>query len=68
MVKAASNEELSEAFGSHLEQTKGQVERLERAFEALDVKPKSEACVAMKGLILRSYLTRRTAFRTGSTN
>jgi ferritin-like metal-binding protein YciE len=51
MVKAASNEELSEAFGSHLEQTKGQVERLERAFEALDVKPKSKACVAMKGLI-----------------
>src|SRR6476646_10824125 len=29
MAKAASNEELSEAFGSHLEQTKGQVERLE---------------------------------------
>jgi len=51
MVKAASNEELSEAFGSHLEQTKGQVERLERAFEALDVKPKNKACAAMKGLI-----------------
>jgi len=51
MVKAASNEDLSEAFESHLEQTKGHVERLERAFEALDVKPKSKACAAMKGLI-----------------
>jgi ferritin-like metal-binding protein YciE len=51
MVKAASNEELSEAFGSHLEETKGQVERLERAFEALDIRPKSRPCVAMKGLI-----------------
>ncbi len=51
MVKAASNEELSQAFAGHLEQTKGQVERLERAFEALDVKPKSKACAAMKGLI-----------------
>jgi len=27
------------------------VERLERAFEAMDVKPKSKPCVAMKGLI-----------------
>jgi ferritin-like metal-binding protein YciE len=56
MVKAASNEDLSEAFGSHLEQTKGQVEHLELAFEALDAKPKSNACVAMKGLIEKGVL------------
>ena len=51
MVKAASSEELSEAFGSHLEQTKGHVERLERAFQMLDQKPKSKSCAGMKGLI-----------------
>src|ERR1700729_105783 len=51
MVKAATSDELSEAFGSHLEQTKGHVERLERAFQLLDQKPKSKSCAAMKGLI-----------------
>jgi ferritin-like metal-binding protein YciE len=40
MVKAASSEELSEALGNHLEETKGQVER-----------PKVKSCAAMKGLI-----------------
>jgi ferritin-like metal-binding protein YciE len=51
MVKAAVSEELSEAFESHLEQTRGHVERLERAFQILDEKPKAIPCVAMKGLI-----------------
>ena len=51
MVKAASSEELSEAFGNHLEQTKGHVERMERAFEMLEQKPKAKSCAAMKGLI-----------------
>jgi len=51
MVKAASNEELSQAFENHLEQTKGHVERLERAFQLLEQKPKGKACAAMKGLI-----------------
>jgi ferritin-like metal-binding protein YciE len=51
MVKAASSEELSQAFGNHLEQTKGHVERMERAFEMLKQKPKSKSCAAMKGLI-----------------
>jgi ferritin-like metal-binding protein YciE len=51
MVKAASSEELSEAFAGHLEQTKGHVQRLEQAFQMLDQKPKSKACAAMKGLI-----------------
>lgn len=51
MVKAAASEELSEAFENHLEQTRGHVERLERAFQSLDMKPKSKPCAAMKGLI-----------------
>jgi len=51
MVKAASSEELSQAFAGHLEQTKGHVQRLEQAFQLLEQKPKSKACAAMKGLI-----------------
>jgi len=51
MVKAATSEDLSEAFENHLQQTRGHVERLERAFQMLDQKPKGKTCAAMKGLI-----------------
>ena len=51
MAKAASSEELKEAFEQHLEQTKGHVKRLEQVFEELDEKPKGKTCRAMKGLI-----------------
>src|SRR5437773_5716653 len=51
MAKAASSEELKEAFEKHLEQTKGHVERLEQVFEGLREKPKGKTCRAMKGLI-----------------
>ncbi len=51
MAKAASSDELKEAFEKHLEQTKGHVERLEEAFEEINEKPKGKTCQAMKGLI-----------------
>jgi len=51
MAKAASSEELKDAFEKHLEQTKGHVERLEQVFEGLGEKPKGKTCRAMKGLI-----------------
>lgn len=51
MVKASSNQELSEAFENHLEETRGHVQRLEQAFELMGEKPKSKPCAAMKGLI-----------------
>ena len=51
MAKAASSEELKEAFEQHLEQTKSHVKRLEQVFEELDEKPKGKTCRAMKGLI-----------------
>ena len=51
MAKAASSEELKEAFEKHLEQTKTHVERLEEVFEDLDEKPTGKTCRAMKGLI-----------------
>ena len=51
MAKGASSEELKEAFEKHLEQTKGQVQRLEEVFDEIDEKPKGKTCQAMKGLI-----------------
>jgi ferritin-like metal-binding protein YciE len=51
MAKAANAPELSEAFEEHLEETKGQVERLERIFEGLEGSPKGKKCVGMEGLI-----------------
>ncbi len=57
MAKAASNEELKEAFESHLEETKGHVERLEQAFQLLEEKAKSKPCEAMKGLISEGQQT-----------
>ena len=51
LAKASSNEELTEAFESHLKETRGHVERLEKAFELLGEKAKGKPCKAMKGLI-----------------
>jgi ferritin-like metal-binding protein YciE len=51
MAKAASSTELQEALNEHLEVTRGQVQRLEQAFEALGTKAKGKTCAGMKGLI-----------------
>jgi len=51
MAKAASSPELAEAFTDHLEETKGQIERLEKIFKKLDASPKGKKCKAMEGLI-----------------
>ena len=51
MAKAASNESLKTAFKDHLEETKGQVERLDQIFEQLEEKPKRKKCKAMEGLL-----------------
>jgi len=51
MVKAASHPELQAAFEEHLEQTEGQVERLDQAFKLLGVPAKGQKCEGMAGLI-----------------
>lgn len=51
MAKAASNEELKEGILTHLEETKGHVERIEQAFSKLGVPARGKTCEAMKGLI-----------------
>jgi len=51
MARASSNEQLKEAFTQHLEETRGQVERLEQVFELLDTRTRGKPCHAMEGLI-----------------
>src|SRR5689334_6488528 len=51
MAKGASSDELREALETHLDETKGHVERLEQIFEGLDESPKGKTCKAMKGLV-----------------
>ena len=51
MAKAASDGSLKEAFQNHLEETKGHVERLEKAAKLLTASPKGKTCKAMKGLV-----------------
>jgi ferritin-like metal-binding protein YciE len=51
LAKAAEDEDLKQAFTSHLEQTRGQVDRLKKVFEILDERPTGKHCNGMEGLI-----------------
>ncbi|MCL6261076.1 ferritin-like domain-containing protein [Aquiflexum sp. TKW24L] len=51
MTKNATSEELIEALTSHLEETKGQITRLEEVFALIKVKAEAKKCDAMEGLI-----------------
>ena len=51
MAKASTSDELRSGFESHLEQTKGHVQRLEEIFDALDEKPTGKKCPGMQGLV-----------------
>jgi ferritin-like metal-binding protein YciE len=51
LAKAASSPELRDAFESHLEETRGHVERLEQVFSHLGEKPKGKHCDGIAGII-----------------
>ena len=51
VVKSANSDELKEAFESHLQETEGQVERLEQVFETLGKAARGKKCAAMEGLV-----------------
>ncbi len=51
MAKKATNEDLAAAFESHMKETEGQMERLDKAFKAMDESPKRHKCKAMEGII-----------------
>ena len=52
LARAASSEQLSAAFKAHLEETQGQIERIDQIVEQEPaIKIKRMKCVAMEGLI-----------------
>jgi ferritin-like metal-binding protein YciE len=51
MAKAATHEDLREAFESHLEETREHVARLEEIFSAMGEKVRAKNCPGMAGII-----------------
>src|SRR5215208_2305895 len=51
LAKAASSPELRAAFEEHLEETRGQIERLEQVFASLEEKARGKHCEGIAGII-----------------
>jgi ferritin-like metal-binding protein YciE len=51
MAKAASSPGLRKAFETHLEETRGQIDRLEQVFARLDEKVRGKHCDGIAGII-----------------
>ena len=51
MQKAATSEELQNAFADHLAVTEEQVNRLEEVFEMMGETPRAKKCEAMEGIV-----------------
>ena len=51
MSKAATSQELANAFQEHLAQTEVQIERIEQVFEILEMTARAKKCEAMEGLV-----------------
>lgn len=51
MQKAATTEELEDAFAEHLKQTERHVKRLEKVFRVIGKNPEGKKCEAMDGLL-----------------
>jgi ferritin-like metal-binding protein YciE len=51
LAKAASNEELAQGFLDHLEETEGQIERIEQIVDREGLRLERMKCKAMEGLI-----------------
>ncbi|MGN6163721.1 MAG: YciE/YciF ferroxidase family protein [Flavisolibacter sp.] len=51
MKKAATSDELANAFEQHLTVTQGHIERVEQVFEMLDMAARAKKCEAMDGLV-----------------
>ena len=51
MAKAVNSDQLRTAFEKHVEETKGQVERLKQVFKMIEQSPKGKTCPAILGLV-----------------
>lgn len=54
LARAAENPDLESAFTAHLEETQGQIERIDQVVEVLGIKLKRMKCAAMEGLVEES--------------
>ncbi|APO97346.1 ferritin-like domain-containing protein [Xanthomonas vesicatoria] len=54
LARAATEPKLKAAFETHLEETQGQIERLDQVVEVLGIKLKRIKCAAMEGLVEES--------------
>ena len=51
MARGAQSPALKAAFEKHLEETEGQIERLQQVFELLGKRPQGKTCDAIEGII-----------------
>jgi ferritin-like metal-binding protein YciE len=51
LAKASTSDELRSAFESHLEQTRGHVDRLEEIFKNMGEKPTGKKCAGIMGIV-----------------
>jgi ferritin-like metal-binding protein YciE len=54
LARASTNPKLAEAFNAHLEETQGQIERIDQLVEQAGLKLKRMKCAAMEGLVEES--------------
>ncbi|MCW5299883.1 ferritin-like domain-containing protein [Herbaspirillum lusitanum] len=51
LARASTSPQLKQAFETHLEETNGQIERIDRVVQASELRLKRIKCVAMEGLV-----------------
>ncbi|WP_312681359.1 ferritin-like domain-containing protein [Stenotrophomonas chelatiphaga] len=51
LSRASTNPDLAAAFDTHLEETQGQIERIDKVVEVLGIRLKRIKCAAMEGLV-----------------
>jgi len=51
LARASTNPDLAAAFETHLEETQGQIERIDQVVELLGIRLKRIKCAAMEGLV-----------------
>ncbi len=57
LAKASSNPDLAAGFTMHLDETQGQIERIDQIVEMLGIKLKRIKCLAMEGLVAEGQET-----------
>lgn len=50
LEEAAGSDELKQAFGSHLQETKNHISRLEKVFAMINTQPEGKKCPAIAGI------------------